>query len=207
MRLALCVILSCGSLFANSQILSNIKKEQFELERRQNELTSNQLKYSWLSPVVGSYSHDKKDGDTNTTSKHFQISLDQPIFKSGGIYFGIKGADANREYLAISTQLSFQTLIKDAMMLVLSYRKLNYQINTVKLQIDNAVIDILRKKEQYESGQVDSSDLDQAMLSKNQLEHTLLELQRNLIKSVQDFEAISDKDIENVEIQIGRAHV
>ena len=207
MRSLLLVSLCAGVLLASGggerdSLLSTLKQEQMDLQYRHNEINSDKLKLDWLNPINGAWSWTKTEDSLNSDreTSTFSITLDQPIFKSGGIYFAMKYADANREFLHLSTQLEEQNLIKEAMNLVLSYQKNALQIERTKLQIDNALIDIKRKKEQFESGFVDSSDLDQAMLNKNSLEHNLLELQIAQKRLKRSFEALSDADIASLSL-------
>lgn len=195
------VLLASGDSKGDS-LLSALKKEQMDLKYQHNEINSDKLKYDWLNPINGAWNWSKTEDSLNSDreSGTFSISLDQPIFKSGGIYFAMKYADANREFLHLSTQFEEQSLIKEAMSLVLSYQKNALQIERTKLQIDNALIDIKRKKEQFESGFVDSSDLDQAVLNKNNLEHNLLELQIAQKRIKRSFEALSDAKIETLSL-------
>jgi outer membrane protein TolC len=195
------VLLASGDSKRDS-LLSALKKEQMDLKYQHNEINSDKLKYDWLNPINGAWNWSKTEDSLNSDreSGTFSISLDQPIFKSGGIYFAMKYADANREFLHLSTQFEEQSLIKEAMSLVLSYQKNALQIERTKLQIDNALIDIKRKKEQFESGFVDSSDLDQAVLNKNNLEHNLLELQIAQKRIKRSFEALSDAKIETLSL-------
>lgn len=195
------VLLASGDSKGDS-LLSALKKEQMDLKYQHNEINSDKLKYDWLNPINGAWNWSKTEDSLNSDreSGTFSISLDQPIFKSGGIYFAMKYADANREFLHLSTQFEEQSLIKEAMSLVLSYQKNALQVERTKLQIDNALIDIKRKKEQFESGFVDSSDLDQAVLNKNNLEHNLLELQIAQKRIKRSFEALSDAKIETLSL-------
>jgi outer membrane protein TolC len=200
---SLCVSILLATEGKNSDsLLSSLKQEQFDLQYKYNEINSDKLKFDWLNPITGAWSWTKIDKSISSDSETgtFSIALDQPIFKSGGIYFAMKYADANREFLHLSTQLEEQNLIKEAMDLVLNYQKNALQIKRTQLQIDNAIIDIKRKKEQFESGFVDSSDLDQAVLAKNTLEHTLLELQITQESLKRSFEAISDADITTLQL-------
>lgn len=207
MRLAL---LLSGALLANvvmagdnTSLLSKENQEQLRIQKQQNELQSDNLRNNWLNPVTGAWSWTKTEGLNGADDKglgSFSVSIDQPIFRSGGIYFGIKYADANRAFLKLTTQLSEQSQIKQVMNDVLRIRRLDLQIERLTYQIENAKIDIIRKKEQYESGFADSSDLDQAILNKSTLQHSLLDLESSKITLIKDFESISDANIETLKL-------
>ena len=207
MRLAL---LLSGTLLTNLVIasenislLSEQNQEQLRIQKLQNELQSDNLRNNWLNPVTGAWSWTKIEGqkgigdkDTGTVS----VSIDQPIFRSGGIYFGIRYADANRAFLQLSTKLNEQSQIKQVMNDVLRIRRLDLQRERLGFQIENAKIDIIRKREQYENGFADSSDLDQAILNKSALEHSLLDLESSKITLLKEFESISDSDIRSLKL-------
>ena len=207
MRLALFLsgIVVSNVLIASeyTSLLSTYNQEQLRIERQKNELSSDNLRNDWLNPITGAWSWQKIDGQNGIGDKDtgtFSISIDQPIFRSGGIYFGIRYADANREFLNLTTQLSEQNQIKQVMNNVLRIRRLDLQIERLGYQIENAKIDIIRKREQYESGFADSSDLDQAILNKSSLEHTLLDLQSSKITLLKEFESISNTDISTLQL-------
>jgi outer membrane protein TolC len=191
-------LVACVALANDSEILSSLKQEQLRLEYKHNELTSDNLKLDWLNPITGSWSWTRTENSIQNTVENsgFAVSLDQPIFKSGGIYFAMRYADANRGFLHLATQLEEQNLIKQAMNLALRYQKTQLQLERVNLQIKNASIDIVRKKEQYEAGLIDSSDLDQALLTKNTQEHSLLDLRTALREIEKEFQTLSDAPLE-----------
>ncbi|NLC28063.1 MAG: TolC family protein [Campylobacteraceae bacterium] len=197
--LSLCASLVLALSSENSEaLLSTLKKEQLDLKYKHNELSSDNLKLDWVSPIMGAWSWNKTKDSLHSDKEvgAFSVNLEQPIFKSGGIYFAMRYADANREFLKLNTQLEEQSLVRSAMSYILNYQKNSLQIKRTKLQIANAKIDIERKLEQFESGFVDSSDLDQAVLAKNNLEHSLLELQIAQKKIMRSFETLSDAKIE-----------
>jgi len=61
------------------------------------------------------------------------------------------------------------------------------KIKKAELSIDNAKIDIERKKEQFDSGLLDSSFLDSAILNKTKLSHQLLNLKSLRFTTLQSF--------------------
>ncbi len=180
----------------NSSLLSVLKQEKLDIDRQKVELESDNLKYDWVNSVMGSYSTSSYDGKSGTvdSSSTFSITIDQPIFRSGGIYYAIQYAGANREYLRLSTALGEQDLIKSVISSWLSIKKYDLQIQRQKYLIANAKIDIIRKKEQYESGFLDSSFLDQAILTKSGLEKSLIDMESLRYSQLMIFKSLSDSD-------------
>ena len=180
----------------NSSLLSSLKQEKLNIDRQKIELESDNLKYDWVKQVMGAYSTSNYDGKRGLLDKtdSFSITIDQPVFKSGGIYYAIQYAGANREFLRLSTTLSEQNLIKSVISSWLSMKKYDLQIERQKYLVANAKIDIIRKKEQYDSGFLDSSFLDQAILTKSALEKSLIDLESLRYSQLMIFKSLSDLD-------------
>ncbi|MBE0492259.1 MAG: TolC family protein [Sulfurospirillum sp.] len=184
----------------NSALLSTLKQQKIDIDKQKNELESDNLRYDWLNPIIGSFSYVNSDQISNDRkTQTLSVSIDQPFFKSGGIYFAIKYAGANREFLRLSTQLSEQNLIKNLIASWLLIKRYDAQIQKQQSLIANAKIDIIRKKEQYESGFLDSSFLDNAILNKSNLEKALLDLQTSRFEQITAFGTLSDSDYKVVQ--------
>jgi len=192
--ISLALIASFLSASENSSLLSSLKQEKLDIDRKKIELQSENLKYDWVKQIMGSYSTSttdgKRGGDNNTDT--FSITLDQPVFKSGGIFYAIQYAGANREFLRLSSTLNEQNLIKSVISSWLSMKKYDLQIQRQKYLIENAKIDIIRKKEQYESGFLDSSFLDNAILNKTTFEKSLIDMESLRYSQLMIFQSLSD---------------
>ncbi len=199
MRLKIfCSLLFFGvTLSADSSLLSKRQNDILQNEQKQNIKSSDILKLNWINPITATLSRSKSDKlNPSVTSDSFTISLNQPIFKSGGIYYAIKYAKANREFLELNTKLKKRSLIKNVLFLIASLKDLDLKIEKERLLIENADIDIKRKREQFLSGVLDSSFLDNAMLNKNSLQMALLDMEASkfdLLKSLKDLSDIDYK--------------
>jgi len=202
--LRFCLLLSSVAFAAQSNLLSNLKKEIIKNNNQKNELNSDNLEKSWINSINGTFTYNNNDSinpkyeTTNTLS----ITINQPIFKSGGIYYAIKYADADRNFLRIVSKSSEQSQVKTTLSSLYNIKKIDLQLQKQKLLIKNANIDIKRKEEQYNSGFLDSSYLNQAILSKNSLERGLLDMKSNRFDFVRTFKSYSDMDIKNVKLPI-----
>lgn len=197
-------LLSAASLFAASPATKYLSQEQqktLEIEKKVNEKSATSLKYDWVEPIIASYSYSKSDQiGTFSTSKYFRISFDQPVFKSGGIYFAIQYANANRAFKDVAFKIKESTLIKSLYDTVLNLQKIDLQIQKSALSVANAKIDIMRKREQFDSGLLDSSFLDQAILNKTELEHQLLNLRSTRFTTLKSFQNISDVEYTTIQL-------
>ena len=198
------VFLSCLIIFSAvnaTDILSQNKKDILKNEKEQNKKSSDVLEFDWINSINLSYSHSKSDITTpSQSSDNFSISLNQPIFRSGGIYYAIKYSKANREFLKLATSLKEKSLLKSAFVTLLSLKNIDLRIKKQKFLIKNANIDIKRKKEQYLSGVLDSSFLDNAVLNKNRLEIALLDMKSTKADLLKTFHTLSSLDYKKVNL-------
>jgi len=183
-------------------ILSANKSLMFEYDLKRNELESDKLSKSWINPIVvrykKSYTTQFKDrrtlGDATTITGNYGVFIDQPIFRSGGIYYAMKYADAFRKTNRTDIILQRRKMIGDAVSILFQLKKNLLQQKKMEYQIKNDRIDITQKRDSYNAGLLDSSFLDQAILKKSQDEATLLELKLNRAELLQRFSLLSDKE-------------
>ncbi len=185
--------LAAGSDLEN--YLSQEKNLLFDYQQEINRLQSSVLRKSWINPIRLSYaeSTSTQPWNQNVTERTFSVGIDQPIFKSGGIYYAIRYASvqegANRAQIALQRR----QLIVQAIDTLFQLKKNRLQQKQLRLKIRNDEIDIRRKREQYDAGILDSSFLNQAILQRNRDKTTLLATQlaeRNLRNA---FSLLSDK--------------
>ncbi len=183
-------------------ILSHNKSLLFEYDLERNELESDKLSQSWINPIMLRYNqtHSTQFPGQTTKTGNYSVSIDQPIFRSGGIYYAIKYADAYRSANRTDIVLKRRQMIGDAVSILFQLKKNKLQQQKMKLQIANDKIDIHQKRDSYNAGLLDSSFLDQAILKKSQDEANLLELQLNLLELKERFSLLSDKKPEKLKV-------
>ena len=195
-------VLCTSLLLANDDDLDNYisenKKEQFKFDYQKNEAQSSKLRDSWIAPLNLSYSYSKSNPYDNTQSKESAaILMDQAIFQSGGIYYGIKFAEASRAYGNYSVDVAKRKLVKDAISLLMQIKQMDLKENKQKLVIKNSEINLAQKKEDYLNGQLDSGFLDNAIIERNIVIQALYDIQTNKERLISKFNAISDMKHEN----------
>jgi outer membrane protein TolC len=126
--------------------------------------------------------------------------MNQPIFQSGGIYYGIKFANASKYYTHYSIDVAKRKMIKDTIAILMQIKQTEFKEEKQKLQIKNAQINLEQKKEEYFSGQLDSGFLDDAIIQKNVAVSALYDIQTAKEKLISSFHALSDLDYKQVEI-------
>jgi len=193
-------MLSCADELG--EILSTKKSMIFDYQMQTNELESDKLYKGWINPVMLRYSKNFNEQFKTGTmiTENFTVSIDQPIFRSGGIYYAMKYSEALREANSAEIKLQRRMMIVDAVTTLFNIHKNRLQQKKMHYQINNDKIDILQKRDSYNAGLLDGSFLDQAMLKKNQDETTLLELELGLRAYQQQFALLSDKDPDTLKL-------
>jgi len=178
-----------------SNILSDNKNILFDYQLQLNDAKSNTLENSWINPIMVQYrkSYSQQFSDKTIDTGSFTVGIDQPIFRSGGIYYAIKYAKALRGANEVDIKLKKREAIGNAVKFLFEMKKLKLEKRKVSLLIKNDAIDIRQKRENYEAGLIDSSFLDQAILKKNQDEIKQLEMETSLMGLEENFALLSDK--------------
>ena len=187
-------------LLAKDSILSNLQRQKLNLEKKYTIQDSKETKKSWINPIIFQYSisEDNSLHTLKTITQNFVVTLNQPIFKSGAIYYSIKYANDNKNYSLKELELKKRSLIKEALSLAIDY-KINFLNEEIlKLNMDNARIDVKRKKEQYQNGTLDLSFLNNAIIALNSLKLSMEDLKINALNLNYSFKNISDMNIKDV---------
>ncbi|MBA3026976.1 MAG: TolC family protein [Sulfurimonas sp.] len=195
----LLLLLSSATLLANEnnasldEYISDLKKAQFNYDYQKNEAQGSILRDSWIAPLNLNYSHSTSNPyDAEQVSQAAAIKMDQPIFQSGGIYYGIKFANASKEYADYSVDVAKRKMIKDAITLLMQIKQSEIRVKRQNFQIKNSEINLEQKKEQYLSGQLDSGFLDSAIIERNLVIQALYDIETSREKLIASFKAISD---------------
>jgi len=200
-KLLLCSLI-CANTYAQNilnddSILSDPRKKSIELSKEQIKEDSSKLKKDWINPIT--YQYTKNLGEDYNTSRSV-ISINQPIFQSGGIFQAIKYANSTYNYASLEIEQQRKELIKQAVNLLFNIEKTNLNIQKAKYTLENAKIDVNRKKEQVLNGFLDASYLDDALLTLNSTKHTLVDLKYTKQDLINSFDSISSKPYTQFEL-------
>ena len=202
-KLLICSLISIN-LFASNEafdekIISDKRLENFNLTKEQIEQDSSKLRKDWINPVT--YQYKKNLGEEYETAQSI-ISINQPIFQSGGIYKAIKYADSTYDYASLELDQQKKDLITQALNLLYGIEKTNLNIQKAKYTLENAKIDVNRKKEQVLNGFLDASYLDDALLNLNSTKHNLVDLKYKKEELINSFNNISSQDYTKFELPV-----
>lgn len=197
-----CCLVSLVQADELGDILSDNKSLLFDYQFESNELESDKISKSWINPIQLRYSknYTTQFGENAINTGTYSIAIDQPIFRSGGIYYAIQYSDALRHANNSDITRQRRKLIGDAVEILFNLKKIKLEQSKMRLLIENDTIDIRQKRDSYESGILDSSFLDQAILKKSQDEASLLELELKYLELKQRFSLLSDKDEETLKL-------
>lgn len=189
--------------FADDSILSKSKTQQFEYDKEKNSAEASKLRDSWVAPIMLNYSYMKSNPTKKTqTDESFSVKINQPIFQSGGIYFGIKYADAFKNYSNVSVEVAKRKAIKNVTSIYLQIQKLDLQIQKQRLNIQNTKIKLEQNKELYLSGHLESGFLDNSIISKNNAILMMYDLKTQKQKLITEFHSLSDKNYSDISLPL-----
>lgn len=176
-----------------SNFLSADQNALIEYQKEESQLQSSQLEDSWINPIMLQYSknYSTQFGDTIDTQQ-FIVSVDQPIFKMGGIWSAIKYAKALGKANALEVELQKRQLVSQALSILYNLKKSKLQLAKLDLTIANDNLDIQIQKESYEEGLSNRTLYDQALLKRNQDTTSKLELELSISQLENDFSLLSD---------------
>lgn len=192
--------LSLSSIVANEideKILSKDRLDIIDLSKKQNEEKSSKLRKDWINPITLSYS---KNYTENYDTIKSMVSINQPIFKSGGIYSAIKYANVNFKYNDLDIETQRKELIKQVTTMLFNLHIIDLNIKKNELLLKNAKIDIERKKEQVLNGFLDTSYLDNAILDANGVKNTLADLYFQKEELENNFNNLASKEYTSFEL-------
>lgn len=199
-------LLLCSLIFSNlyaqteafdEKILSEKRLKNFDLTKEQIKEDSSKLRKDWINPITYQYTNNL--GEDYKTQRSM-ISINQPIFQSGGIYEAIKYADNSYKYADLDLAQQKKELIKEALNILFNIEKTNLNIQKAQYTLENAKIDVNRKKEQVLNGFLDASYLDDALLTLNTTKHNLVDLKYQKEELINNFNNISSSDYTNFEL-------
>ncbi|HIO96280.1 MAG TPA: hypothetical protein EYG67_05600 [Campylobacterales bacterium] len=192
------IILLAGEL---SDVLSADKSKLLEYKREQNSEQSHQLENSWINPIRIQYSKTYSSQYPRTIGlDQFVISVDQPIFKMGGIWSAMKYAVALGKANALEIEIQKQGMITQAYTLLYNLKKAQLQEQKLGFMIQNDELEIGIQKESYDAGLSNRTLYDQALLKRNQDITANLETQMSMVKLQNEFSLLSDENTEAFEL-------
>ena len=197
-RLPLLILLPLVSFANESEILSNTKQEIIKLKQEQIKQKEQSNKYDWISDANINASITKDEDNTKT--KDYYLSISQDLFRFGGISSQMDYALQLRKMESLDLDIN----TKDDLNTIFSYL-IDVKINDISLEqnvlyLKNSEIDIRNKKSEYKAGQLDISDLNDAIMTKNELSDTQKELALSKLVNINSIKKYTARNYRTIEI-------
>ncbi len=161
----------CTSLFAdNLDILNKDKKELRELEKKILKEEHESSKNEWISPININSSLNRNHSfseETNSLSKGVSLGFSQSIYESGGIEFTIKYANEKYKSDFLAWENQNKQILQTVYETLLEINKIKIELKQSEYELKNKEIELTLKKIQYENGDTDITELNNAIMSKN----------------------------------------
>lgn len=185
--------------FANeSQILSDTKQKIIKLKEKQIKEKQKDNKYDWISDANINASIEKDQDDS--TSRDYNISISQDIFKFGGITSQIDYANQLKKMESLDLDISTKEDLSTLFSYLVDVKINDISLEQNKLYLLNSQIDIRSKKSEYKAGELGISDLNEAIMTKNELSDTQKELNLTKLVNINSIKKYTNKKYKEIEI-------
>ena len=173
-----------------TQIL-NLKKEQIKQKKQTNKLDI-------FDPL--NIQGNVNRGEADETSKDYSISLSQQIFNFGGISTQLEYADILEKFEFLDLEIQKKDDLTALYSLVLDTKINELEIKQNSLNLENSKIEIKNKTSRYKQGDLDISDLNNAIISKNQLSDTIKKLNLTRLSNMNEIKKYTSKEYSKINI-------
>ncbi len=173
-------------------LLSDEKQNLLHYQQMIYESEYEKLRTDWISPVNlnGSYSYDKSaQGNYHSETATLGASISQDIFRSGGITYQIRYADAKKQLETTRYKQQSALYHQQLFISLLDYRKNRILLEQSIKRLENKEIEIFIKRQLFENGKVDITELNSALVEKSgeqknraSIEYSLTELRYEIAK-------------------------
>lgn len=193
------LIISSTLLFANnSDDLSSTKQEINRLKKEQNQEEEKSNKYDWISDInlSGTISKD----EDNVKSEDYSISISQDIFRFGGISSQIEYAKELKKLNDMDLNSSINSDLNSLYTLILDVKLNDIALNQNELNLKNSEITIRQKESEYKAGESGISDLNDAIIARNELQDTKKTLKLSKLTNLSSLKEYTKKDFNKIQI-------
>jgi len=183
------------NLLGNDSLLSEEKRKLLRQQQSIYESEHEKLRYNWIAPINlnGTYSYDKSaQGDYHSDTQSISASLSQDIFRSGGITYQIAYADAKKESETLALQKQIATYNQDLFIALLNFKKNLILREQSQKRLNNKEIEVFIKRQLYDAGKVDITELNNALMEKSGELKTIASLKYSLAEQRFEISKISN---------------
>jgi outer membrane protein len=178
-------------------LLSPEKQALIKHTREGYEFEYEKLRTDWISPIGFNalYHYDKSaQGDFHSDTAELSVSLGQDLFRSGGITSQINYARTKKELEALRLHQQIGGYHEQLFSALLTYRKNTILKRQSLLRLKNKEIEIFIKRQLYDAGKADITELNNAFVEQSAEQKNLASLNARLAEERYEIAKISDID-------------
>lgn len=183
-----------------ASLLSPEKQTVLKYQQEIYESEHQKLRYNWISPLNlnAIYDYDKSaQGGYHSDTETLSASISQDVFRSGGITYQIKYADAKKHSETIRLQKDIALYNQQLFIALLNYRKNSVLLDQSRKRLENKEIEVFIKRQLYEAGKVDITELNNALMAKSVEQKSIASLKYALAEQRYEIAKLSDINPEN----------
>ncbi len=184
---------------SDGTLIRDNKQKIINEQKKEIEANSKKIKYDWISPLNLSSSYSKSNTQSETVSDTF-LSLNQDVFRSGGIYYKIDYAQVKEENSLTSLGLENTSLYKELFINFLSLKKLRFILKQNHFTFLNAEIEVFLKTQQYKTGDIDITELNRALREKNTALKLELTAKQTMFEKEIELKKLTDISLKDINI-------
>lgn len=191
-------ILALSLSASDVEVLSDLKQNIIELQKKQSSEKEQVNKYDWLSDITAKASVSKDQDDK--TNDDYSLSISQDIYKFGGISSQMQYAKELKKMeildINVDTKSDLSTLFSTLIDIKLNEISLKQNL----LNTQNSVIEVEHKVSAYKQGQLDISDLNDAIMTKNGYKDSAKEIELSKLTNINTIKKYTTKSIDDINI-------
>lgn len=192
-------------IIASDFSLLHPQKQEIRKEKlNEIEALHKKQKYDWVAPLSLSLSKNKSKSLTSGTYTVDQatVGLNQDIFRSGGIYYTMAFADKQRNYQLLTWEKENNELYQQIYTTVVTLKRLNFQLKQSEYRLKNTEIDLFLKQEQYKVGSVDMTQLNNAIMDKNDQLKQIITIKESVVSTQKKLKELTPFSLEEIDTPI-----
>jgi predicted metal-dependent hydrolase len=190
-QIAILCLLPLFAFSSESEILSDTKQKIIELKQKQIEQKEQSNKYDWVSDVNLNASVYKDEDNTKTND--YYLSISQEIFNFGGISSQIDYSSQLKRMESLNLDISTKNDLNTLFSLLIDIKTNDISLEQNLLNLKNSEIDIRNKQSQYKAGQLDISDLNDAIMKRNELSDTQKKIDLSKLVNINNIKKYTSK--------------
>lgn len=184
----------------DTTLLTTQKQAIFEQKLRAIKASAHALKYNWISPLTLSTSLNSSEG-IKSSQYNALIQFNQDIYRSGGIGHSMNYAENQLAYDLLDLESQNAALYKEILIGALELQQLQITLEQNEYQLKNSEIEIFLKTQQYKTGNVDITEMNNAIMNKNNLLKTMIATKESIANKKIALTQLSNQPVEKIRVK------